>query len=280
MKFSANPVTAAQNRYKNIYGTDRNRGTVPYSCVIYVSDNAKEYINSSEDSNESEGNKTAVSYLYNDVYESLMSANSGYDLSAADLMTIINGTYVASDDSRYDDNADVVKGSLSSDELAEVKSKLVGSSSVQTDSSINHLKFSLNPAVNPTYTVSGLSLEDSPNGTKNQTVTFIVSPGLDAALIKPATVKIWLMNCGELGKSGFDESKYADFIADPAKFEGESGVRLVRDFVAESYDETPVSSFTESFKIPDVVANNYYVIAISVLRRRFHSHLPQIRRFC
>ena len=268
LRFSTNPVTPLQNRYKEIYGsTNKNDGTKKYSCVVYVADNAKKYTDPTEGENTTEGNKTTVSYLYDDVYESLMSANTGYDLSAADFMTIINGTYVASDDSTYDDNSDVVKGTLSTEELAAVKAKLVGASSVQTDSSKNHLKFSLNPAVNPTYTVSGLAFEEddsgvlktSPSGTKNQTVTFIVSPGLDGSLIKPATVKVWLLNCG----ATYDKTKIAEFVSNPASFAETDGVTLIRDFEAEGYNSGSVESLTETFKIPEVVANNYYAIAIS-----------------
>lgn len=264
LKFSANPTTTAQKRYAAIYGTDQNAGTFKYSCIVHVADNAKKYIDPTEgDSNATTGNVTEKVYLYDDVYESLMSANTAYDLSAADFMNITNGTYVANDSTQYDDNPNVVKGTLSTDELAVVESQLVGDSSVIVNTSEKNLKFSLNPAVNPTYTVSGLSLEDSPSGTKSQTVTFIVSPGLDGALIKPATIKVYLLNCGALGEGGFDSTKYADFVGDPASFAGQDGVILVRDFDAEGYDSTSVSSLTESFKLPEVVANNYYIIGIT-----------------
>ena len=261
LSFSANPVTDAQKRYKAIYGEDKNRGTVPYSCVIRVYDNAREYKGAQATSSE-EGNSTTTFFLYDDVYESLMSTSTNeYGLTASDMMTIVNGTYIASDDTAYADNSDVTLGTLSSEQLAAVKAKLTGDTSVAVDSSSKPLLFSLNPAVNPTYTVSGMSLADAPSGVKGQTVTFIVSPGLDGSLIKPATVKAWLLNCGAAGEQGVDVNLYQDFLADPASFAETDGVTLIKDFAEE--DSTAVSSLTSSFKLPDVVANTSYVIALS-----------------
>ena len=221
MKFSTGSASMIA-RYKEIYGEDKNAGTKNYTCAIYVSDNAKEFKNPTESSSSGSGNETPVFYLYSDVYKTLMSAN-GYGLSAADLMKIINGSYTASDSSsRSASDSDTT---LTSAQVAEVKAILTkkgqygydSEKSKATDTTENHLKFSLNPKVNPTYTISGMSIDSDsdtyPSGTKNQTVTFILSPGLDGTSIEAATVKAYLLKCGTT-ESGLSESDYSDFISE------------------------------------------------------------------
>ena len=197
LRFAAEPSTVQQKRYESVYGTDRNAGTKVYSCSIRVADNAKEYIDPTQTTNETVGNETAEFYLYGDVYKKLMSReNGGYGLSAADLMTIINGTYVATDASRA---AGVLVGELTEEQVKTVRGMLVGEESLAVDTKKDALKFSLNPKVNPTYT-AGLILKDTPSGFKTAPVNYKVQPGLDGTLIEPATIKVWLLNCGKVQK--------------------------------------------------------------------------------
>ena len=274
MKFSTGSTTL-QNRYASIYGTDRDAGTKNYYCTIYVSDNAKEYTNPAEETNSASGNSTSIFYLYSDVYKTLMSSVSGYGLSAADLMTIVNGTYIASDASDEVSRAALSngasQGTLTSEQLSAVKAILAkngdsgydSEKSKATDTSEKHLKFSLNPKVNPTYTISGMSIENSsyPSGTKGQTVTFILSPGLDGTSIEVATVKAYLLKCNDTG-STFSSDDYAEFISDPENYESDNKI-LLSD-LSEKYDEdTMLSSLTSTFKLPEIVANYYYIIAFS-----------------
>lgn len=275
LKFSERPVTDAQKRYSNIYGESREGGTKKYSCAIYVRDNAriygeeeyKAYKASGDATSATTGNETSVFYLNASVYETLLSSVKGYGLSVTDLMTIINGTYVPSDDTtaRAAGN-NIVKGTLTAEELKEVQSLLFGDKSVAVDTSEEHLRFSLDPAVNPIYTVSGFSLEDSPSGTKNQTVTFIVSPGLDGTQFRPNTFSVYLLNCGSYNaETGFDSSKYNEFLADPAAYyEAHKDTTSFITSYADKYtDADTLSSLTATFKLPEIVADNYYIIGLS-----------------
>ncbi|MBR4321497.1 Ig-like domain-containing protein [Treponema sp.] len=269
MKFSTGSSTLRE-RYKNIYGENKDGVTRAYTCAIYVSDNAKEFKNPGESSNTSGGNETPVFYLYSDVYKSLMSSN-GYGLSASDLMRIINGTYTASDDSAR--SASGGEGGLTSEQLAEVKAILAregqsgydAEKSKATDTSEKHLKFSLNPKVNPTYTISGLSIDSSagsyPSGNKGQTLTFILSPGLDGTLIEAATVKAWLLKCRSQ-EEGLSEEDYTEFLSDPANYNG--ATKILDLSASEKYNsDTMLSSLTSTFKLPEITANYFYIVAIS-----------------
>mgnify|MGYP002624449382 CR=1 FL=1 len=279
LKFSEKPVTTVQTRYANIYGENRDGGTKKYSCTIYVTDNARLYGEeqykafleskgtSTDASAETLGNETSVFYLNASVYETLLSSVKGYGLSVAELMTIINGTYVASDDtSARAAGSSVVAGTLTKSQLKEVQSLLYGENSVAVDTSVNHLRFSLDPAVNPTYAVSGFALEDSPNGTKNQTVTFIVSPGLDGTQFRPNTFEVYLLNCGAYSdEAGFDRSKYTEFLEDPATYYGahKDTTIFVSSFADTYTDADTLSSLTATFKLPEIVADNWYCIGIA-----------------
>ena len=286
MKFSTGSSTLRE-RYKNIYGDNENAGTKNYTCAIYVSDNAKEFKNPNESTSDDSGNETSVFYLYSDVYKTLMSAN-GYGLTAADLMRIINGSYTASDDdSSRNATASSDSGLLTKAQLAEVKAILSkkgqygydSEKSKATDTSENHLKFSLNPKVNPTYTISGLSIEEGsksyPSGTKNQTITFILSPGLDGTAIEAATVKAYLLKykpVAEVNENGLSEDDYSSFLGDPEKFESEQKI-LVAD-LSEKYKDTMLTSLTATFKLPEIVANYFYVVALSGVDADEHELVP------
>ncbi len=284
MKFSTGS-SALRERYKEIYGDNEDAGTKNYTCAIYVSDNAKEFKNPNESTSDDSGNETSVFYLYSDVYKTLMSAN-GYGLTAADLMRIINGSYTASDDdSSRNATASSDSGLLTKAQLAEVKAILSkkgqygydSEKSKATDTSENHLKFSLNPKVNPTYTISGLSIEEGsksyPSGTKNQTITFILSPGLDGTAIEAATVKAYLLKCKNIEDGELSESDYSDFLGDPEKFESEQKI-LVAD-LSEKYDsDTMLTSLTATFKLPEIVANYFYVVALSGVDADEHELVP------
>ena len=287
MKFSTGSASLRE-RYKEIYGSDEGAGTKNYTCAIYVSDNAKEFKNPSESTSSDSGNETSVFYLYSDVYKTLMSAN-GFGLTAADLMRIINGTYTASDDdSSRTATTSSDSGLLTKAQLAEVKAILSkkgqygydSEKSKATDTSENHLKFSLNPKVNPTYTISGLSIEEGsksyPSGTKNQTITFILSPGLDGTAIEAATVKAYLLKykpVAEVNENGLSEDDYSTFLGDPKNFESDQKAEVAD--LSEKYDsDTMLTSLTATFKLPEIVANYFYIIALSGVDADQHELVP------
>lgn len=154
-----------------------------YSCTVTLSDAAKVYRNPG-DSGEGKGNTTTEVYLYDDVYQSYLSSTRGLGLSASSLMNISNGTET--------------NGSL---DKAALKSKAVNTASFEEKD--NRLAFSLNPAANPTYVVSGLSIfteekgvyktPDSNQVANTSNVTVSVSAGLNNTAVKPESIHLWLL---------------------------------------------------------------------------------------
>ena len=179
--------TVQNERYTQIYGDNDAAGTKKYYCTVLVEDNTKSYTNPGESDNTTSGNITSKVYLYDSVYKSLMSSKSGnrYGLSAADFMTLLNGTRAA-------------------DEKTETALKILKEVVVDTgleaesDKDANKLSFSLNPMANPTYSVNGfaVSKDSAGNATykeafSDSTVVVSVNAGLDKTAILPGNLKVW-----------------------------------------------------------------------------------------
>lgn len=199
--------TVQNERYTQIYGDNDAAGTKKYYCTVLVEDNTKSYTNSGESDNTTSGNITSKVYLYDSVYKSLMSSKSGnrYGLSAADFMTLLNGTRAA-------------------DEKTEPALKILKEVVVDTgleaesDKDANKLSFSLNPMANPTYSVNGFAVSKDAAGNavykeafSDSTVVVSVNAGLDKTAILPGNLKVWTVLVD--GLSPEDAQKRVNLVA-------------------------------------------------------------------
>lgn len=149
--------SVAYQRYITLYkDLETSTATKNFKCTVRLSDSAREYKNPGG-SGTGEGNVTSCVYLYDDVYSAYLSSSKGLGLSASNLMQISNGTQN--------------NGSLRKEDLKakEVNTASFTNGSNETDS---RLSFTLNPAANPTYTLSGLGIfgtkDDADALNKNQ----------------------------------------------------------------------------------------------------------------
>lgn len=199
--------TEQNNRYTQIYGDNDEAGTKQYYCTVLVEDSTKLYENPAESENTTSGNITSEIYLYDSVYKSLMSTKSGnrYGLSAADFMTLLNGT-------------------RAKDEKTETALKILKEVVVDTgleaasDKDENKLSFSLNPMANPTYSVNGFAVSKDSAGNvaykeafSDSTVVVSVNAGLDKTAILPGNLKVWTVLVD--GLSPEDAQKRVNLVA-------------------------------------------------------------------
>ncbi len=254
--------TELNKRYETLYGSysvkDGGTDTKHYTCSIVIRDNAKIYTDPSNKTGVVSGNSTSAFYLYDSVYSSLMSATTGAGLTVNDFRAVLNGTakdfsqeWTVSKVKKYLDEAKTV--SLLSDENGSTYKG-------------NVLGFSLNPATNPTYSVSGFEVADLTDsacyesGSYKQSLNISLSAGLDGTLIDLSTVKIWLLENGTSSNENV-ENVISSFI--------DNDETLIAS--GWSYKEIPsgltgssVSSKNFQVKIPDGITNStYYYIVVT-----------------
>lgn len=206
--------TEANKNYDEIYGAGgeaASDGTKVYSCTVTVTDDTKVYTNP-EDSGSGSGNSTTNVYLYDDIYEELMSTKQGAGLTANDFKSVLNGS--ATDDS--------LKGKGAEDKtLSQVVEAL---NNAQKNSSVKEqsLSFSLNPNADPTYTINKYLLSYNDKETEpeasvskamgEQPITIIVSAGLDQTNIVPSSLKVWLKKIGRSGETTWTKAELEEQI--------------------------------------------------------------------
>ena len=246
-------MNASNGRYESIYG--QSTGTVNFYCTVYLEDGTHTYTEpvyttNYTDSNTSAGNRTSAFFLNDDIYNSLLSSNS-YGLSASDLMSILNGNYAASDDTSARAVA-MGNGNLTREQLAQVRTLL---SEKFVDTKDEYLCFSLNPEVNPSYTVAGMVLSTAPTATSGSKATIVCKAGLDQTTFLPGTLKAYIRKFTKVIPSASD---YESFILNPA--EDPDAI-----LVASNADstESSVESYNWTIALPELSADYYYVIGLS-----------------
>ncbi|HAC32420.1 MAG TPA: hypothetical protein DCF70_07330, partial [Treponema sp.] len=246
-------MNASNGRYESIYG--QSSGTVNFYCTVYLEDGTHTYTepvytSNYTDSNTSAGNRTSAFFLNDDIYNSLLSSNS-YGLSASDLMSILNGNYAASDDTSARAVA-MGNGNLTREQLAQVRTLL---SEKFVDTKDEYLCFSLNPEVNPSYTVAGMVLSTAPTATSGSKATIVCKAGLDQTTFLPGTLKAYIRKFTKVIPSASD---YESFILNPA--EDPDAI-----LVASNADstESSVESYNWTIALPELSADYYYVIGLS-----------------
>ena len=190
-RYIENGTTTVNQRYEEIYDVSSSHygTTEQYYCSIRLTDNAKLYQDPA-DSGVSMGNTTSTVYLYDDVYQSLVSDKAGKGLSYAVLKTILNKTA-----------AETVTGTNGATSTSSEVLSALTSAAKNTGLQDEAPSFSLNPAANPTYAVSGFQYEFTDgfipqDGSAGGTITVTASMGLDEVKLLPQTMKVWIIDSG------------------------------------------------------------------------------------
>ena len=282
---------AGSARYDGIYGD--SSGTQKYTCSIRLTDNAKRYVAPPESSDQrtaeeaaadEKGNSTSALYLYDDVYETLLSQkkDTSKKLQPTDLMNILNGT-------------------KSDDEARQILARAEKDTSSAEES--GRLYFSLNPNANPTYQVNGFEYKFGANATNQQAssgnaVSVTVTQGLDQTQIdldgnekSNATVKVWMKEytaspeskeelAAELSETlakkvraleddrdGYSDSTFTEYskATDSLPATEIEGWKLIYDYGKNNTGGASVSTKTFSVTLPEgsIVLNKYYMLAVT-----------------
>lgn len=282
---------AGSQRYDGIYGD--SSGTQKYTCSIRLTDNAKRYVAPPDSSDQrtaeeaaadEKGNSTSSLYLYDDVYETLLSQKkeTSKKLQPTDLMNILNGT-------KSDDEAKEILATAEKDTSSAEES--------------GRLYFSLNPNANPTYQVNGFEYKFGANATNQQAssgnaVSVTVTQGLDQTQIdldgnekSNATVKVWMKEytaspeskeelAAELSETlaakvkaleddedGYSEATFTEYSKATEELPATEieGWKLIYDYGKNNSGGASVSTKTFSVTLPEgaIVLNKYYMLAVT-----------------
>ena len=283
---------AGSARYDGIYGD--SSGTQKYTCSIRLTDNSKKYVTPPESADQrtaeeaaadEKGNSTSSLYLYDDVYETLLSQkkDTSKKLQPTDLMNILNGTKSDDDEARK-----ILAGAEKDTSSAEESGRLY---------------FSLNPNANPTYQVNGFEYKFGANATNQQAssgnaVSVTVTQGLDQTQIdldgngkSNATVKVWMKEytaspeskealAAELAETlakkvraleddrdGYSDSTFTEYskATDNLPATEIEGWKLIYDYGKNNSGGASVSTKTFSVTLPEgsIVLNKYYMLAVT-----------------
>ena len=172
------------NNYSAIYGsTSRSAGEQKRWCRVTAYDGAQLYPadGSQQSEEDKKGNASHTYYLYEDLSNTLLNV---YKIT--DLYAMRNGSYGGGNASRS-----VINDTLSTLNNSEISAGV----------------FTLNPANNPYYTVSGfqpLKMDGSDFGEsmyhKNgNSLVISVKPGLDSYDLLPDTIRVYVQECNKYG---------------------------------------------------------------------------------
>lgn len=254
-----------KNRYNTIYAPQTS-GDKEFLCKIETSDVAKLYVNPNEAVNNTKGNTTETFYLYDDVYDYWLSAQSNLD--ASKVKRIINGT---SSDS-----------SISETTKQEVKQK-----AAEKKNTITY--FTINPDANPKYQVLGFGTNDiasiSGKASGGQLVTVNICAGRNGTKVKPETLAVYqfgpysnILAASDIAKIYGDIPTFINFYnaekannrATTLAFNGDRSVSVpsypttdVTDEKCGKYEAGSVESYNYSINLTQSLeAGQYYYLAV------------------
>lgn len=205
--------------------------TQNFFASVRIEDAARVYLNPGEKVNNTKGNSTYSLYLYDDIYEDLMSAKNGLGLSANDFKNILNNTVPDHDGILEKLNAVVVDTTPSEE---------------GNDNSGNYLSFSLNPNANPTYVVNGYELDfDNKAAVRSfsagNSISVSIAAGLDGTQLLPygryeegktklPSLKVWVKEY-----SSIESLEIGDAINDLSELQ--EHVKTLENSVTDADDE-------------------------------------------
>lgn len=180
-----------ENDYSAIYGSSKKEGTKPFYCKIIAYDDAQRYpIGENQSAEDTYGNATSTYFLYEEIATSVL---SNYKLP--EVYKMFSGTYTLTNTSTERSAEEVT---------ADVNAIL---STLETKT-INKGYFSLNPANNPNFTVSGREnlkkdgtdfTGTSNNLSSGSSLVIEVATGLDSIPLVGDSLKVYLQTCSEYG---------------------------------------------------------------------------------
>lgn len=248
-RYSASEGNKEKERYTTLYGNSLE-GTKRYSCSVTLKDNAQAYKNptgkertAEEQEADSAGNTTSAFYLYDDVYSDLQSSMNGAGLSIDNIKNVLNDTFGDEDIAN--------KGAADHNyTVAQVKERMDKYRHDGAENENDRLAFTLNPASNPTYIVSGYSFDiTNPAAGKSASSGSVLSinynVGLDGTGIKPNTFKVWLK---KIGSKAFAENLtdgYSNGIKDG-----------INDEIAEFIEDVKIAENSEEIKALEDSSNS------------------------
>lgn len=180
--------------YSKIYGSTQKSGQKNFYCKVVAYDGAVYYpYDRTQTPEDLKGNKTSIYYLYEDIATAVLG-----EVKITDVYHILSGVYGLD---------------KSSPKSAETNSLITKVKSTLEKNIVKTGSFSLNPANNPTFSVSGKDgLEKDENGkidlsngkydilNKSQ-VVIEVSPGLDNIPLDSESLKVYFLECDVNGNA-------------------------------------------------------------------------------
>lgn len=180
--------------YSKIYGSTQKMGQKNFYCKVVAYDGAVYYpYDRTQTPEDLKGNKTNIYYLYEDIATAVLG-----EVKITDVYHILSGVYGLEKNS--------TRSAETNSLITKVKSTLE-KNVVKTGS------FSLNPANNPTFSVSGKDgLEKDENGkidlsngkydiSNKSQVVIEVSPGLDNIPLDSESLKVYFLECDVNGNA-------------------------------------------------------------------------------
>ena len=186
--------------YSKIYGSTQKSGQKNFYCKVVAYDGAVYYpYDRTQTPEDLKGNKTSIYYLYEDIATAVLG-----EVKITDVYHILSGVYGLEKESS--------RSAETNSLIAKVKSTL-------EKNVVNTGSFSLNPANNPTFSVSGKEpLQKDENGnvnfasgnydiTNGSQVIMEVTPGLDNIPLDGNSLKVYCIECDAKGTAKSGASK-------------------------------------------------------------------------
>ena len=186
--------------YSKIYGSTQKSGQKNFYCKVVAYDGAVYYpYDRTQTPEDLKGNKTTIYYLYEDIATAVLG-----EVKITDVYHILSGVYGLD---------------KSSPKSAETNSLITKVKSTLEKNIVKTGSFSLNPANNPTFSVSGKEpLQKDENGnvnfasgnydiTNGSQVIMEVTPGLDNIPLDGNSLKVYCIECDAKGTAKSGASK-------------------------------------------------------------------------
>ena len=227
-----------ENDYSKIYGSSLKEGTKEFYCSIIAYDSAQRYPvdGSAQTPVDKKGNAIDYYYLYEDISSLILG-----DYKITEIYKMLSGKYSANSSRSLEDIVSEITKLLA-------ENKITGGS------------FSLNPANNPSFTVSGYNplkkdgfdFSSTANQLSNKTnVVIEVSAGLDGIPLKADTLKVFVTPCDKFGNAIEGAERY--YPIESEKKQSGSSYKFVTKIL---------NSNNEDGKVFEVGVGKYYLLGV------------------
>lgn len=227
-----------ENDYSKIYGSSLKEGTKEFYCSIIAYDSAQRYPvdGSAQTPEDKKGNAIDYYYLYEDISSLILG-----DYKITEIYKMLSGKYSAN-------------SSRSLEDIVSEITKLLAENRITGGS------FSLNPANNPSFTVSGYNplkkdgsdFSSTANQLSNKTnVVIEVSAGLDGIPLKADSLKVFVTPCDKFGNAIEGAERY--YPIESEKKQSGSSYKFVTKIL---------NSNNEDGKVFEVGVGKYYLLGV------------------